>query len=398
MKSAIRTECCRLLSAFVCISLAFCAGCGGGASSGGSPGGGNSGGGGSGPVQAPPGYSVVYNFDRTSFSGPAVLMASDGSFYGPAYSSSGGVVFEVTPEGSLSVLQSFSCEGSATALTPGTDGNLYGAASWGGFNCGPGLQSELFKVAPGGAFTVLGNLGVNPAGPPVEGADGNFYGCTEIPNPNPPNPPTYGTIYRFTPSGQVSTIFQFDTTTGQACNGPLLAENNTTFYSWTLLGDIFEVTTSGQFTELYNCPTNSNNCLIDVIRGTDGNYYGFAGGYDNSCFNDWCGTVSRVTPSGNYSVLYAFDGRHGSYPTSLIQGADGNFYGTAEYGGTSNDNGGCQVGAGCGVIFKLTPTGDYTILYSFDGSEGGNPVNLAQDRDGNFYGTTSLVIFRYGVN
>jgi uncharacterized repeat protein (TIGR03803 family) len=116
-----------------------------------------------------------------------------------------------------------------------------------------------------------------------------------------------------------------------------------------------------------------------LIQATDGNFYGTSssGGEANA------GTVFQLTPAGTLTQLYAFTGGpDGGYPTaSLVQGADGNFYGTASQGGA----------AGAGTIFQITSSGTFTVLYSFTGGpDGANPFsNLIQGADDNFYGTTS---------
>ena len=80
--------------------------------------------------------------------------------------------------------------------------------------------------------------------------------------------------------------------------------------------------------------------------------------------------------------MYNFDGTGGEYPqTALVRGSDGNFYGTAPFGGNS----------GRGTVFKITPAGGFTLLNSLDGpgSQSDTPFSsLIQASDGNFYGTT----------
>ena len=115
-----------------------------------------------------------------------------------------------------------------------------------------------------------------------------------------------------------------------------------------------------------------------LIRGTDGNYYGttWYGGTGG-------GTVFRVTPTGTESIVYAFSGsQDGQQPFKLVQGLDGNFYGTTLWGGGTN---------GYGIIFKVTPSGEETILQSL--TNNGGPTNpaagLTLGADGNFYGTSA---------
>jgi uncharacterized repeat protein (TIGR03803 family) len=117
-----------------------------------------------------------------------------------------------------------------------------------------------------------------------------------------------------------------------------------------------------------------------------GNLYGttFAGG--SYVCSGGCGTVFKLTPSGTETVLYRFTGGDGANPTAgLIADASGNLYGTTELGGGAN---GCS--GGCGTVFKLTPSGTETVLYRFTGgSDGASPfAALIADGAGNLYGTT----------
>ena len=119
-----------------------------------------------------------------------------------------------------------------------------------------------------------------------------------------------------------------------------------------------------------------------LVQGTDGNFYGTTrkGGINDN------GTVFKMTPSGTETVLYRFNGGgDAANPwAGLVQGTDGNFYGTTAGGGSAN----CSNG--CGTVFKMTPAGVETVLYSFTGgTDGSSPfAGLVQGTDGSFYGTT----------
>jgi uncharacterized repeat protein (TIGR03803 family) len=95
---------------------------------------------------------------------------------------------------------------------------------------------------------------------------------------------------------------------------------------------------------------------------------------------DGGGTVFKITSAGAFTSLHSFSGFDGSFPQDvLVQGSDGNFYGTTTCGGTPN----------LGTAFKMTPAGTLTSLHFFDGAHGANPFGgLVQATDGNFYGTT----------
>ena len=98
------------------------------------------------------------------------------------------------------------------------------------------------------------------------------------------------------------------------------------------------------------------------------------------------GTVFRMTTNGALTTLVNFGGANGSYCVSaLVQGSDGDFYGTTTDGGT----GGTATGGG-GTVFRMTPAGVLTTLVSFNGANGNSPQDpLVQGSDGNFYGTTT---------
>ena len=133
-------------------------------------------------------------------------------------------------------------------------------------------------------------------------------------------------------------------------------------------------------------PTDGANPVGGLVQGSDGNFYGTtqSGGTNGD------GTVFRISPSGSYSNLYSFGSvtNDGADPyAGLVQGSDGNFYGTTYGGGTSTN---CSI-YGCGTVFRISPSGNYTNLYSFGRSptDGNDPeAGLVQRSDGNFYGTT----------
>jgi uncharacterized repeat protein (TIGR03803 family) len=146
----------------------------------------------------------------------------------------------------------------------------------------------------------------------------------------------------------------------------------------------------------FDGPNGANPYLMSLIQGRDGNFYGTtsSGGANEG----GPGTVFRVTPGGVLTTLHSFCAQNGcgdgDQPAAgLVQATDGNFYGTTPFGGPYNTN--CFFG-GCGTIFKITPAGTLTTLYSFcsqtNCSDGTNPYGgLVEGIDGNLYGTTSGV-------
>ncbi len=117
---------------------------------------------------------------------------------------------------------------------------------------------------------------------------------------------------------------------------------------------------------------------MSLVQGSDGSLYGTT--YDGGV--NGAGTVFKITLTGSLTTLYNFtDGADGGFPIAgLVQGTDGNFYGTTYSGGTDS----------AGTVFQITPTGSLTTLYSFTGgADGVSPyAPLVQGTDGNFYGTT----------
>jgi uncharacterized repeat protein (TIGR03803 family) len=301
------------------------------------------------------------------------------------------------------------------SLVQGPNGSLYGTTLNGGGKSTPGT---IFAISQAGQLTPIYRFcsqtncldGRNPFGGLVLGDDGNFYGTT-----------TYGgayfssgTIFKLTPAGKLTTLYNFcqHTDVGGFCTdgsfpyGALLQGTNGNFYGTTSegggpegnYGTVFEVTAAGKFNTLYRfcalteCADGADP-VAGLIQGTDGNFYGTTegGGIDNG------GTVFKITPQGQLTTLYSFCSNivngnctDGSEPmAALIQASNGNFYGTTSAGGAIASCG--FANTGCGTIFEITSAGALTTLYNFC-SEGGcddgdYPHALVQATDGNFYGT-----------
>ena len=126
-----------------------------------------------------------------------------------------------------------------------------------------------------------------------------------------------------------------------------------------------------------------------MIQAADGNFYGTTQyGGSNTCYldpvwNQGCGTVFKLTPTGQLTTLHSFDGTDGWLPMGgLVQATNGNFYGTTTRGGATATS--------LGTVFEITPGGELTTLHSFDATDGSAPFgSLVQANDGNLYGTTA---------
>jgi uncharacterized repeat protein (TIGR03803 family) len=252
-----------------------------------------------------------------------------------------------------SVLYSFPFAFESAGLIQGVDGDFYGTN-----------EMIAFKIDSSGNFTQLAGLSSSPdapISPLIQASDGNFYGTMSEGGAD-----GLGSIFKMNPSDQITTLYSFEYTNPGATNG-----------AWPWAG---------------------------LIQGKDGNFYGttYAGGsitcspygygvpaygpygYGNPpwIYESGCGTIFKMDSSGNLTVLYSFSGQSdGNFPQApLIQGNDGNFYGTTSAGGANH----------YGTVFKMDSSGNLTVLHSLGYADGGGPVAaLLQGTDGNLYGTTT---------
>jgi uncharacterized repeat protein (TIGR03803 family) len=222
-----------------------------------------------------------------------------------------------------------------------------------------------------------GSGGAGGSGSLIQASDGNFYGVGFA------GAHGSGTIYRITPSGEFTTLYTFTGgDDGADSNANLVQGSDGNFYGTTAnggahaYGTIFKLTPSGAFTLLHAFAlADGTSPIIPLVQGSDGNFYGMTG-YGGSGGH---GTIFKITPAGVFTLLHSFTGTStdgGTPYDGLVQGTDGNFYGTTQHGGTNSN----------GTVFKISSSGAFTLLHAFDGTDGANPdQTLLENSDGNFY-------------
>jgi uncharacterized repeat protein (TIGR03803 family) len=370
---------------------------------------------------ANPGYSqsfsVIYTFGTNPgdplfpFSIPPgiVIQGRDGDLY--TTSPGGGVhndgtVFTLTPAGTLDVFYSFNARQEPFLQQPyvglalGTDGVFYGSTLYGGKTSGGNNGfGTVFSVTSAGAISTLYSFsgaldGANPFAPPIQGVDGNWYGTTTtgtIPNGN--GTTFGGTIYKLTPAGTLTTLYMFETKTA-APFGTLVQGTDGKFYGTSSTGgpnqagQIFKITPEGEFTALYTFGNGTGGDFPEagLIQGSDGNFYGTT----SSGTTLHGGAIFRITPKGSLTVLHRFDASRdstdGFSPLGVVQATDGNLYGTTLAGGNTKSS--CS--GGCGTIYRITPQGsNYSILYNFNTTTGQPSGTPMQHTSGKLYASTS---------
>jgi len=262
-------------------------------------------------------------------------------------------------------------------------------------------QSVLYSFCGQGGQ--LCTDGVYPMGQLAQGIDGNFYGVTEDGGSNGEAYGGFGTAFKLTPSGTLTTIYDFcalsDCTDGINPQAGLIVGGDGNFYGVTTgggandgFGTVFQLTPAGTLTVLYTFQNTTDGAYPSgpLALGSDGNFYGTttSGGASGP---GGSGTVFQLTPAGSIKTLYNFcsatNCTDGATPEGgLLQGSDGYFYGTTAGGGS--DSSGC-FGFGCGTIYRVTMAGALATLYSFqDGADGASPEAGLVQGSGGFYGVT----------
>lgn len=320
-----------------------------------------------------------------------------GNLYGTTEfggASSLGTVFELAPDGTETVLYSFTGgsdgENPYATLTRDRAGNLYGTTvGGGGGNCigPPAGCGAVFEVAATGTETVLysfmgGRDGAYPLAGLTKGNHGEFFGATEFGGSR-----NFGTIFKLTRSGHKTVLHSFTKGgDGRYPGASLIRDSAGNLYGTTenggarRFGTVFKVAADGSETVLYSFSGRKDGStpLAGLIRDTLGNLFGttvYGGAGGN-------GTVFKLARNGTEKVLYSFSGGNdgGRPQAGLISDKKGDLFGTTVLGGAS----------GLGTVFELAADGKETVLHSFSGgSDGATPVaRLKMTSAGNLYGTT----------
>ena len=349
-------------------------------------------------------FKVLHSFSGTDGASPnALIQTADGFFYGSAANGGDvnacspdgcGTLFKSDSAGNVTVLHVFHASDgySPTGLVKGSDGNFYGTTASGGQPSGGGAGT-IFRVDPAGNFTVLyafvGGLGCcDGAGPTahmIQASNGNFYGTTGAGGRfrDIDHQGGFGTVFQFNPvSGAVTILHSFN-----------LADGNGIFPNGHLIqatnGFLYGTTREGGATA-FRIDTSGNFSLLAHLPGTQP-LAGLIQASDGNFYGteegvSGGGSVFRVTPTGTFSIINRFESLDGWRPHfGLLQAADGLFYGTAPQGGLLDFQG--------GDIFRLDASGTLSILRSFliSGPDGFIPNSqLIQGADGALYGTTGF--------
>jgi uncharacterized repeat protein (TIGR03803 family) len=352
-----------------------------------------------------PGYGTVFelaaggsaittlaSFNLSNGADPqaGVIEDSNGNLFGTTSGGGAlfnGTVFEVKAgSGAITTLASFNFDDAANpqaGLIEDGSGNLFGTTTTSDAMSGVGAVFEV--KASSGAVTVLaafnGSNGTVPSSSLVEDNSGNFFGTTSAGGPS-----GSGTVFEVAAgSGVITTVAAFDGSNGSNPQNLVVDSSGNLFctasYGPSGGGAVFEVV-AGSGTVTMLAPFNDTDhpgSQAGLIEDSKGNLFGTTGGdiYSGN------GTVFELAAgSGAITTLAAFAGFVGQNPSGgMVEDSQGDFFGTAEYGGASDD----------GAIFELAAgSNTITLFASFNGSNGSSPQgDLVEDGSGNLFGTTA---------
>ncbi len=399
-------------------------------------------------------YKVIYtftDFDGTS-GGSYLLRDAAGNFFGSSpdggnlSNCSGGCgdVYKLSPTGKLTYLYTF--QGVPDGAYPvgnlvDVKGNLFGATAAGGTGTaeacgesGEGGCGTVFEITAKGNETVLfsfagpPNDGMSPNAGLVRDGKGDFYGTTLFGGPtNTYGNPGEGTVFKVSGAGKETLLYEFTGGTDGGMPFASLLLRDGVLYGTTSrggtgpcgdlfgpgCGTVFKVE-NNKDTVLYSFQEKSDGGypISSLISDKAGNLYGTTPvGGDLNCTQpparlpivpsskppmeqppQGCGTVFKITPEGKETVLYTFKGTtDGSEPRdSLVMDSAGNLYGTTPYGGDPTCGNTGDGYTGCGVVFEIDAAGHFKVLHTFTNiPKGEYPQGPVLDDNGNLYGLTA---------
>jgi uncharacterized repeat protein (TIGR03803 family) len=376
-------------------------------------------------AQSPAAEKVVYNFRLATGSAPTGMTRdASGNLYISTLNGDNeicilgcGSILKVGPQlEGVTVFYAFGPGMPMTGPGPlgptfGGHGVLYGTTVTGG----PYAGGTVYALFPSGEEETLHRFsggagdGFNPVSGLTRDAAGNFYGATYS-----GGTADYGVIYKITPGGKETVLYSFEDEAdgGFPLSGPILDAAGNLYGTTTNGGDlscplsgergcgtVWKLDTSGKFAVLHTFAGGMDGWFpySGLVMDSSGNLYGATelGGKDSCGPPDGCGTVFKIDSSGNFQVLYAFNGgaNDGQFPqAALLLDSAGNLYGTTYTGGDPS----CKAtngNPGCGVVFKLNPSGHEIILHVFTGgtTDGALPAPfpLIPAGENNLFGITS---------
>jgi uncharacterized repeat protein (TIGR03803 family) len=271
------------------------------------------------------------------------------------------------------------------------------------------VATGVARPAQAQTYTVLHSFAAGSDGavpmPIIRDAQGTIYGATKFGGIPSCADDTCGTVFKIDSAGNETILYRFEG--GENGLGPdagLVRDGNGNLFGTTqgngFVGGasvVFKVDPNGQQRVLYTA-NGGDACCLDSPLAVDaqGNLYGMSpyGGNPNCGLaqnNLGCGTLFEITASGKFKVLHVFKGTDGIQPEGgVVLDAQGNLYGTTVWGGKltcTYPGWGEGGGKGCGTIYKLEPSGKFTVLHTFTGPKDGSyPLGVIIDSSGNLYG------------
>jgi uncharacterized repeat protein (TIGR03803 family) len=371
------------------------------------------------PARAQGTYSLIHTFTSVPDGAypNAVIQDAQGILYGTTYAggnhcstASCGTIYKIDSSGNETVLFRFTggTEGGfpKAALVEDFKGNLYGNTQGNGYVA----YSVAFKLDTKGNYTVLydfdtvGGHGCCQDSPLAIGKDGILYGMSPYDGQENCGYQGLGCglLYKLTQSGVNTVIHVFKNSDGNQPEGGLVVDSDGSLYGTAIIGGdmscssiegynlgcgtIYKLDPKGNFTVLHTFTGKEDGgAPLGLIQDSRGNLYGIALSGGNSCINTrfGCGTIFKVDTAGKFSVIYRFTNaiKFPYFQSHLVIDSNGNLYGSNGYGGKE----------GRGFIFRVTTNREFSIIASYPSNTnrkwGTVPQGIVRDSAGNFYGT-----------